>query len=134
MADKLSEQEKVQIRDLLGFPNVSSAATFALGLPATTETAFIIEKAMDLVPEASLPLVRAHMARLATIDAQSMDDLELLAINGLGDITVRSDEQEALDKRRRYWRGRLCNALAVFPNPFDQAEAASGGVGNVRVR
>jgi hypothetical protein len=134
VADKLSDQEKVQIRDLLGYPNVSSVATFALGLPATTETAFIIEKAMDLIPPDALPLVRAHAARLAAIDNQAMDDLELLAINQLGDIQVRADEQQMLDNRRRYWRGRLCNAMGVIPNPFDQSEAASGSVGNVRVR
>jgi hypothetical protein len=54
-------------------------------------------------------------------------------VNRIGDIEVRKDEQDALDARRRYWRGRLCNALGVFPNPFDQTNGAAGVVGNVRV-
>ncbi len=130
----LTEQEKVRVRDLLGFLNVANAQTFALGMPAGVETQFIIEKAMDYVPEHALFLVREHMATLQAIDGQSIEDMELMAVNGIGDITVNQEEQKQLDTRRRYWRGRLCNALGVYPNPFDQTNGTTGTVGNVRVR
>ena len=129
----LTEEEKVLIRDHLGFPNVSGMSTFALGMPAAIQTSFIIEKAMDVVLERALPRVRQIVAVLERIDGQAIDDLELAAVNAIGDIAVNQFEQKTLDERRRYWCGRLCNALAVFPNPFDQTKGTTGGLGNVRV-
>lgn len=130
----LTPQEKVRIRDLLGFLNVANAQTFALGIPAGVETQFIIEKAMDLVPEDALFLVREHVETLQAIDGQSREDQELMAVNAIGDITINQQEQKQLDERRRYWRGRLCNAMGVYPNPFDMTNGTTGGIGNVRVR
>ena len=130
----LTAEEKVRIRDLLGFLNIANAETFALGMPAGVETQFLIEGAMDRVPEHALFLVREHMATLQALDGQSIDDHELMAVNGIGDITVNQQEQDQIDKRRRYWRGRLCNAMGVMPNPFDQTNGTTGTIGNVRVR
>lgn len=130
----LTPQEKVRIRDVLGFLNVANAETFALGMPAGVETQFLIEGAMNRVPEDALFLVREHLERLVALDGQSDEDNELMAVNAIGDISINQQEQEQIDKRRRYWRGRLCNAMGVQPNPFDQTNGTTGTIGNVRVR
>lgn len=130
----LTPEEKVRIRDQLGFLNIANAETFALGMPAGVETQFMIEGAMDRVPEAALFLVREHLEVLISLDGQSREDHELMAVNAIGDISINQQEQKQIDDRRRYWRGRLCDALGAFPNPFTQTNGTGGGIGNVRVR
>jgi hypothetical protein len=126
----LTEQEKVKIRHHLGFLNVAEVETFVLGTPAGVETQFIIEGAMNRVLDAALPEIRRQIQILNTIEEQQIADLELLAVNKIGEITVRSDEQEALIAQYDRWRQSLSNLLGVYPNPFDKR---GGGI-NVPVQ
>ena len=116
----LSEQEKVKIRHHLGYLNVAEAQTFVFGTPAAVETQFLIEGAMNRVLDAALTEVRRHVAILDQIEEQMIADHELLAVSKVGEIDVRADEQEALDKRYERWRQSLANLLGVYPNPFDK--------------
>jgi len=129
--------EKVKIRHHLGYLNVTNSATFVLGLPQAVETQFIIENAMNLVlPEAESE-VRNHIAVLNNIEAQMSCDHELLAVTQVGEISIREDEQEALDKRYLRWRRGLGNLLGVYPNPFDRrypGDSTGGQAVNVPVR
>ena len=126
-----SPGEKVKIRHHLGYLNVTNAATFALGVPQAIETQFIIENAMNLVlPEAEVE-ARRHLSILDGIEEQQICDHELLAVTKVGEIDVRGDEQEALDKRYQHWRNALANIMGVIPNPFDKR--FQGGI-NVSVR
>lgn len=129
----LSDAEKVKIRMHLGYHNVAAASTFALGLPAAIETQFIVEGAMEKILPAAENEVRRHIAILDGIEAQMVCDHELLAVNQLGEITIRSDEQEALDKRYLRWRKGLANLLCVVPNPFDPRYPSAGAGINVPV-
>lgn len=122
----LTEDEKVKIRMHLGYLNVSEAYTFVLGTPAGVETQFIIEGAMNRVLDAALYQVRRHIQILDTIQEQKITDLELLAVNKVGEIDVRADEQSALDDQYDYWKQSLSNLLGVYPNPWDKRN--SGGI------
>lgn len=129
----LSEQERVSIRAHCGYLNVSAGQTFALGVPAAVETQFIIEGAMNLVLEPALPLIRRILGYCDTIEAQKIDDLELLAVDRLDTIDINQGEQKGLDKQYDYWVNALCNALGVQRNPFDQRKFNAPGGINARV-
>ena len=117
----LTDPEKVKTRFHLGYMNQNSVETFHLGTPAATETSFIIEAAMDKVPEGALPLHRQILAILDKIlFGQKVDDLENLAVSKLGNIELRPDEMEALDKQYEFWQGHLANLLGVYVNPFSK--------------
>lgn len=125
-------EEKVKMRHHLGYLNVTQSATFVLGLPQAVETQFIIENAMNLVlPEAETE-ARRHIGILDSIEEQMVCDHDLLAVNKVGEIEVREDEQEALDKRYHHWRNALANVLGIYPNPWDRRFSHSGV--NVPVR
>ena len=126
-----SPEEKVSIRRHLGYLNVQASQTFALGVPAAVETQFIIEGAMDRVLQEAAGQVRRHLTILDKIEGQMVDDLELLAITKIGEISVRGDEHAALRKQYDYWAQGMANLLGVYPNPFDKRNS-SGGI-NVRV-
>ena len=122
----LTPEEKVWIRYHLGFVGVTSIATFVLGQPAAIETQFIIESAMNLVLPESEGIVRTLIARLDNILAQMVDDHELLAIERLGEITIRKDEHNALRKEYQFWQHSLGNVFGVRPNPYDQRFLGGG--------
>ncbi len=129
----LTEQERVQIRHHLGYVNVSAGYTFALGVPAAVETQFMIEGAMNLVMPTALPQIRRIIGILDTIEAQKVDDLELLAVNRLDTIDVNQGEQKQLDKQYDYWVNALANMLGSQRNPFDQRVFNAPGGINARV-
>lgn len=133
----LNEQEKVKVRHHLGFLNVQDAQTFVLGTPASVETQFIIEGAMNRVLEAAVPEVRRHIQILDGIEDQKIQNLELLQITSLGEIAVNSTgpdrEQVQLEQQYDYWVAALANLLGCYRNPFDKRKTARGGV-NARVR
>jgi hypothetical protein len=126
----LTEDDKVKIRMHLGYLNVAEAYTFVLGTPAGVETQFIIEGAMNRVLESAISQVRRFIQILDTIQEQKVNDLELLAVNKVGEIDVRNDEMKALDEQYDYWCGNLANMLGVYASPFDKR---NGGGINVSV-
>ena len=113
-------EEKVWIRFHMGYLQVTSAATFSLGIPAAVETQFMIENAMNLVRPEAEGLVRDHLTKLAGILNQMVDDHELLAIERLGEITIRQTEHDALRREYGFWQRSLGNVFGIQPNPFDQ--------------
>lgn len=116
----LSEHEKVKVRHHLGYLNVQEAMAFHLGSPASQETMFIIEGAMNRVLAAALPQLRALLSTLDLIEGQMIGDLELLAVQQIGDITVNLEEQRKLRETYDYWVAALANLLGCMRNPFDK--------------
>lgn len=122
-----TDEEKVSIRSHLGYLNVGYASTFSLGVPQAVETQFMIENAFDQVLPEAEGEVRRLVAILDEIEAQMVCDHELLAVEKIGELTTRSDEQEKLEKRYLRWRSKLANLLGIIPNPFDQRYSSFGG-------
>lgn len=124
----LTLEEKVKIRHHLGYLNVSAVQTFALGAPAAVETQFVIEGAMNRVlPEAETE-VRRHLAVLDKIESQQIDDMELLLVDKIDEISIRQTEQKELREQYVYWARSLANMFGVYPNPFDKRFYQTSGV------
>lgn len=121
-----TQEEKVRIRHHLGYLNVDAVQTFVLGSPAGVETQFLIEGAMNRVLPEALNLARNILAKCDFVEAQILDNQELLAVTAVGEITVRQDEFQALQGRYHYWRNGLANVLGCYPNPFDKRFEGTG--------
>jgi hypothetical protein len=122
-------EEKVRIRHHLGYLNVTNAATFSLGIPQAVETQFMVENAFNLVLPEAEGEVRRHVRILDALEEQMVCDHELLAVTKIGDVDVRGDEQDQLERRYLRWRQGLANAMGIVPNPFDKRYSAFGGAG-----
>lgn len=127
----LSEEEKVQIRDHMGYVNVTQVATFSLGTPAAFETQYMIEGAMVRVAPAAEPLVRRYLQVLNAIDSMRVNTLEDHEVLELGDIKLNPRNQAQLREAYDENLERLSNLLGVPRNPFDKR--LSGGGVNVPV-
>lgn len=130
---ELSEDQKVKCRHHLGYPNVAEAATFALGVPANLEISFLIERAMNKLLPAGRTLLEQILGNLDTIEQQKIDDLELLSVEQVGEITINVREQLLLDVQYNHWAAALSNLLTVPRNPFDARLAVAGNSINARV-
>ncbi len=128
----LTDEEKVRIRHHTGYPNAARVATTVLGMPSSIETFFIIELAMESVRVEALTQVRRHLDILDVIETQMVDDLELLAVSQVDEITIRPDEHAKLTNSYLYWRDSLCNLFGIEANRFDARFAGGTGI-NVKV-
>lgn len=131
-APVLSDSMKVKIRHHFGYVNVSAIATFVLGSPASLETQFMIESAMDKVLRAAVPELERILGILDGIEDQSVSDLELTAVDRVGEIDINQGEQRQLAAQYDRWLGSLENLLGVPRNPFDKRLQTGGGI-NARV-
>lgn len=133
----LTDQEKVKIRHHCGYLNVAEAYTFVLGTPASVETQFMIEGAMNRVLEVALPEVRRQLSILDQIETQMVCSLENLQVQSLGEMTLNTTgpdrEMKQLVQQYDYWVDALCNMLGTYRNPFDKRRKNSAGSLNVRV-
>ena len=116
----------------MGYLEVADVYTFVLGSPASVETTFIVEGAMDRLLESSLPRFRKLLRVLDQIQDQQIDDLEFLAVETLGDIKVNLNEQKQLIRNYDYWVAQLANFLGCPRNPFDKRLTSTSGI-NVSV-
>lgn len=129
----IPEYDKVRCRGHMGYGGVQQASTFVLGIPAGVQTAFMIEGAWERI----LPSMEAEFCKLLDkldrVECQIEENMEDLAVEKIGEITVNLKEFEHLMTRYRYWQGKLANLLQVPPNPFDQRFEAWGGGGSMNV-
>lgn len=124
-----TDEEKANIRYHLGYPNVSTVATFALGVPAAIEPSFILENAMNVVLLPAESRVRKILETLDKVEDQMVDDLDLLAVNQVDEIQVREKEQEQLVYSYMFWRNSLANLFGVVANPYDKRFFGTGAMG-----
>jgi hypothetical protein len=124
-----TDEEKVKIRHHLGFLNVAQAEVFVLGVPAAVETQFLIEGAMNRVLVEAENQVRRHIGILDKIEAQMIDDQELLAVDGVDEIKIRPTEMKELRTEYQYWQRSMANLLGTYPNPFDRRFGSMVNVG-----
>lgn len=117
---QLTLEERARIRHHMGFMNVQSVHTYALGVPATVEQSFLIEGAMTNVMPEALGLVRQQLAILDEIQCLMVSNLELLTVVKVAEIEINQKMMSALEVRYDYWRQSLGNLFGVIPNPFDK--------------
>lgn len=125
----LAEEEKVRVRDALGFLNSSELSTYVLGLPAGIETQFMIERAMNLyVKESALPLIRTILCELEGLDKQRAAVRGSIGVEAIGGIRMRAPSDAFAELNKEFIRlvGRLANAFGVAPNPFDNRNGTFG--------
>lgn len=133
----LTDQEKVDGRRHMGYLNVQESATFLLGVPAATQTQFLIEVALNKILPAAENTYRRFIDALNGIECQILENQPNLAAKKVGTIEINSDEFKLIMNQYRFWQGQLANMLGIPVNPFDQRPGfgESGGNGiNVPVQ
>jgi hypothetical protein len=131
----LDDFEKERVRYHLGYLNVSTAASLQFGLPRPIQTLFIIELAMEQLPEVALPRVRRLLKILDNTECRLENAQSRLAAASLGELKIeRQGMQEPDLLEHEYWRwaSRLADQLGVplyaYSNRFKGQGPASGNI------
>lgn len=130
-----TDEEKVEIRHHLGYQQGQLSYTFSLGVPASVQSQFPIEIAMDKLLPAAAGKVREHLEILCRIEGQGVDDYELMAVTKVDEIEINRDEHRQLFGNQGYmrWRASLANLFGIIPNPYDLRFSGQTGGINARV-
>lgn len=133
MTDTLTLLERAKIRHHLGYPNVSAMASIQMGVPKPLQTLFLVETAMDKILEEYLPILRTTIATLDSIECQLVAGQPNLAVNKLGEMELRKEHLDQLEREYKRWAFRLAEDIGVPIYPF--ATRFKGTIaGNVSVR
>lgn len=132
----LSVDDKARVAHHLGHPNLSEAATWALGIPAATEQNSLLLRAIGataddpgLLVEARLPQLRKILCALDELEAAPLRNAQNAAVSSVGNISMRTADEAGVGGTYDYWLSRLEDYLGCPRNPFSRA----GGSINVRV-
>lgn len=132
----LSEDEKVRVRNHLGYPQVSQLASIQFGLPKPLQTAFLLETALDKIVEGALATVRHYLQVLDDTEARMLKAQKRLAVRRIDEIETREDEIERLDRDYVKWAHRLADLFGVPLYPFSTKFRRGLGAGaeNIPIR
>ena len=135
----LSSADRARARYHLGYLGVSPAPSIALGLPRMQQTSFLIENSFDVLMEDQVLRVVAILDTMDAIEKQMVDALSRLRAEKLDTLTLRGDEEDALEKEYCRWGYRVAGILGCVPYPFSDrymrnaGAGAPGHVGNIPV-
>lgn len=110
----------------LGYLIADPVLTIQLGVPAVSQTGFLIEAAMDRIPASAAGMIRRMLGVLDGIEEKMLEAVDRLAARELGEITLNPDEPDALEKEHDRWARRLANLLGVPLNPFSLSPLEAG--------
>lgn len=129
----LTDGEKQRARYHLGYPSLTTAASIQFGVPALTQTNFLVENALTRLLDAALEQVRAIISTMDGIEAKLIDAQDRLAAQKLEELTLNNNEPDMLEKEYRRWGYRLADIIGAPINPYSLRYQNQGGVRNISV-
>jgi hypothetical protein len=121
--------------------STATAASIQFGMATPIQTLFIVEDAMNLLPEVAVPRAQKMLGTLDAIEAKLASDLVLdqLQAEQIGNLKLRSADHgktvtDLLEREYVRWAKRLADTLGCPLYPFsDRFSRSAGGVSNGRV-
>lgn len=114
----LSDEEKARIRYYLGYPVAVDVSTMTLGIPAVSQTLFIVEGQMNKIPEAAVGLVRNCLVNLENIEAKLSEAPEYFPAARVDGVELRDNHPQKLNEELRVWALKLAELLGAPVNAY----------------
>lgn len=131
----LTAAEKERTRYHLGYLGVQVGDSLSFGLPVPIQTLFIVELAMDHLIAEAVPRVRSLLQVLDGIECRLLASQERLAATALGELKLRDNEPDLLEREYFRWAGRLADVLGVPFYAYSNRFKGKGSMGgNLPVR
>ncbi len=132
-----SDEDKQRIRNHLGYPSVAPAPSIVYGMPALSQTNFLVERAMELVLDVAQDRVRKLLDVLDNIECRMIDGQQYLIATQLDSLTLRADQLDKLEAEYCRWAARLADMLCapLYPGAVKfRSLFMQGGAGSIPVR
>lgn len=140
MPSLLTDEEKTKIRFHLGYPNVTRMTILMTEVPAPRQLGFLLEPAMDALLPDAVALVRQIVCQMDKLECQLFESADRMQASAVGNLKMRADEQDAVEKLYTRFGRRLADILGVPPYPLsvryqtNQTVQLGAYAGNLRLR
>lgn len=123
----LTDDDKARARYHLGYPALTTAASIQFGVPALTQTNFLIESALTRLLESMIPRCRSLLKTLDDIELKLIDSQDRLAATKLDTLTLNNSEPGMLENEYRRFGYRLAELLGCPVYPYSARYRTGGG-------
>lgn len=114
----LSDVEKARIRYHGGYLNTDPVTSLQLGVPAVSQESYVVEGAMGRIRPEAVGIVRQLLASCDETERNMMACQSRLKAKQVGNITLRDDEFQLLERQYNEWTKRLYETLGAPRNPY----------------
>lgn len=129
----LSDQEKGRIFYHMGYGVVNVASLFTLGVPAISQTHYLVANALEHIPVDRIQLVREIVAVLDRLDQADIEDIDYATAKDIGELTLAEDRDQRIQVKYTRWAKRLSDVLIAPLNPYSDRFNGGGRPMNFRV-
>lgn len=126
MSTTFTETEKDRVRHHLGYLLTTPVTSIVMGFPRATQPMFLVESALNNVPEHAANQIRQYIAVLDGIEAKLVEAQDYMVAERLGEITIREDHADKLEREYARWARRLADDLGVPLNAYSERFRAGG--------
>lgn len=134
MSALISETEKHKVRYHLGYLSPNPVVSIQLGVPRASQPMFLVESAMNNLPEEAVGNVRRIIVIMDGIEERLIQAQDRLAAKSVGNITMNPTEPADLEKEYFRWAMRLADFLGVPINAYCHRFRGSSGSLNLSVQ
>jgi len=125
---------KERIRYHLGYMNVQVGSGLSFGLPIPIQTLFVVDFAMNRMIAAGEPRVIQILDVMDKIECRLIESTTRLAASSLGDLKLRDDEPDKLEREYCRWGMRLAGQLGCPIYAYSERYAKYSRGGNIPVQ
>ncbi len=127
----LTIAEKSRVRYHLGYIASGFPASLQYGLPRPQQAMFMLEDAMNNLVEAdALERVRDILQALSMLEKKMLCAVDQLGVEKLGNISLRGNHPDLLEKEYDRWSSRLADIFGVPKYPFSRRTQGGRGPGS----
>ena len=136
MATPLTDAEQQRVAYHLGYPAVSTAASVAFGMPALTQTNFLVYNVFKHLLPSALDQVRQLSKVMDDIETKLIEAQDRMAATQLEDLHLRENEADSLENEYRRWGARLSDILGAPIYPYSKRYMGGGAMsgGSIPIR
>lgn len=113
-----SEEEKARVRYHMGYLNTDPVLTITLGVPSLTQPAFILEGALNRLPQSRAQILRMLLGRLDTLDNDIFESRRRLKVRKVDEIEMNPTEPDDLEREYVRQAKRMSDFLGAPLNPY----------------
>ena len=122
----LTEEEKARIRYHGGYLQITPASAIILGVPAATQPAFLVESAMEHIPDTAISIIRNLVAICDATERNIFESQRRMKVKSVDEIDLNPDEADQLRGEYRYWVQKLYDNLGCPINAYASAFQSGG--------
>jgi len=122
----LTEEEKNRVRYHLGIPMTFPVSSIQLGFPGSAQPAFLVEHALELIPESAISIIRAVISKCDATDCSIFESQDRLVAKAVDEVDLNPEEAVLRRREYRYWVQKLADCLGVPCNAFAAAFQSGG--------